>query len=139
MKRSHNEDNLCVVAEENLYMVADGMGGHAAGEVASQLAVDTIAEFFRETSRDEEITWPYKMEKGRRYEENRLSAGIKLANLRIHEMGTQNPEKKGMGTTVVAIFFSGNSAALMLGSTPPAAMMAFPKKELSSSSLRTAS
>lgn len=110
MKRSHNEDNLCVVAEENLYMVADGMGGHAAGEVASQLAVDTIAEFFRETSRDEEITWPYKMEKGRRYEENRLSAGIKLANLRIHEMGTQNPEKKGMGTTVVAIFFSGNSA-----------------------------
>ncbi len=110
MKRSHNEDNLCVVAEENLYMVADGMGGHAAGEVASQLAVDTIAEFFRDTSRDEEITWPYKMEKGRRYEENRLSASIKLANLRIHEMGVQNPDKKGMGTTVVAIFFSGNSA-----------------------------
>ena len=110
MKRTHNEDNLCVVAEENLYMVADGMGGHAAGEVASQMAVETVADFFRETTRDEEVTWPYKMEKGRRYEENRLAAGIKLANLRIHEMGVQNPEKKGMGTTLVALFFAGNTA-----------------------------
>ncbi len=110
MKRTHNEDNLCVVAEENLYMVADGMGGHAAGEVASQMAVETVADFFRETSKDEDITWPYKMEKGRRYEENRLAAGIKLSNLRIHEMGVQNPEKKGMGTTIVALFFSGNIA-----------------------------
>jgi len=110
MKRTHNEDNLCVVAEENLYMVADGMGGHAAGEVASQMAVETIADFFRETSKDEEVTWPYKMEKGRRYEENRLAAGIKLSNLRIHEMGTQNPDKKGMGTTIVVLFFAGNNA-----------------------------
>ncbi len=112
MKRALNEDNLCVVAEENLYMVADGMGGHAHGEVASQMAVDTVADFFRETSKDEEVTWPYKMEKGRRYEENRLSAGVKLANLRIHEMATQSSDKKGMGTTIVALSFSGNHAYL---------------------------
>ncbi|MEM1348691.1 MAG: Stp1/IreP family PP2C-type Ser/Thr phosphatase [Myxococcota bacterium] len=112
MKRNHNEDNLCIVAEHNLYMVADGMGGHAHGEVASKMAVDTIADFFKDTSLDEEVTWPYKMEKGRRYEENRLSAGVKLANLRIHEFGVQNPDKKGMGTTVVALFFSGNTAYL---------------------------
>lgn len=110
MKRSHNEDNLSVVAEENLYMVADGMGGHASGEVASQMAVDTVSSFFVDTSQDEDLTWPYKMDRGRRYEENRLAAGIKLANLRIHESSVLNPGQKGMGTTIVALFFSGNFA-----------------------------
>ena len=42
MKRSHNEDNLCVVAEENLYMVADGMGGHKAGDFASKYVSETV-------------------------------------------------------------------------------------------------
>lgn len=112
MKRSHNEDNLAILADENLYMVADGMGGHASGEVASQMAVETVADFFRETSKDEDITWPYKMEKGRKYEENRLAAGIKLANLRIYETAAQNAAQRGMGTTMVALAFSGNSAYL---------------------------
>ena len=112
MKRSHNEDNLAILSEENLYMVADGMGGHASGEVASQMAVETVADFFRETSKDEDITWPYKMEKGRKYEENRLAAGIKLANLRIYETAAQNAAQRGMGTTIVALAFAGNSAFL---------------------------
>lgn len=112
MKRTHNEDNLFVVQDENLYMVADGMGGHASGEVASQMAVETVADFFRETSRDDDVTWPYKMEKGKRFEENRLQAGIKLANLRIFETAVQNSAQKGMGTTLVAITFSGDTAYL---------------------------
>ena len=112
MKRSHNEDNLAILSEENLYMVADGMGGHASGEVASQMAVETVAEFFAETAKDEDITWPYKMEKGRKYEENRLAAGIKLANLRIYETAAQNSAQRGMGTTIVALAFSGDSAFL---------------------------
>nr|WP_206524205.1 Stp1/IreP family PP2C-type Ser/Thr phosphatase [Lujinxingia sediminis] len=110
MKRGHNEDNLRLVPEENLYIVADGMGGHASGEVASQLAVDTIAEFFMETSKDEDLTWPYKMEKGRTYEENRLGASIKLANLRIFETAKNDPSKHhGMGTTVVALCICGET------------------------------
>ncbi len=112
MKRTHNEDNLFVLQDENLYMVADGMGGHASGEVASQMAVETVADFYRETSRDEDVTWPYKMEKGKRFEENRLQAGIKLANLRIFETAAQNSDQKGMGTTLVAITFSGDTAYL---------------------------
>lgn len=104
MKRGHNEDNLRLVPEENLYMVADGMGGHASGEVASAMAVETVAGFFESTSKDEDITWPYKMEKGLRYEENRLGASIKLANLRIFETASQNSGQRGMGTTLVALF-----------------------------------
>ena len=102
MKRNHNEDNFAVLEEEGLYLVADGMGGHASGEVASQLAVDTIREFFKVTSSDPDKTWPYKMDRGKGYEENRLITSIKLANLKIFEEAQANITKRGMGTTVVA-------------------------------------
>lgn len=111
-KRDHNEDTLCLAPEQNLYMVADGMGGHASGEVASQMAVDTIKEFFEETAEDEELTWPYRMDDDLGYEENRLRAGIKLANLRIHEQASQNSEQRGMGTTIVSVLFSGETTYL---------------------------
>ncbi len=103
MKRNHNEDKYCVLDEDRLYVVADGMGGHASGEVASQIAIDTLREFFQATGKDPESTWPYKMDKARGYEENRLITGIKLANLRIFENQQREPRLKGMGTTVVAI------------------------------------
>lgn len=106
-KRGHNEDNLCLLPEQNLYLAADGMGGHASGEVASQIAVDTIAEFFEETAEDQDLTWPYKMDKDLGYEENRLAASIKLANLRIHEKAESDPSTHhGMGTTIVATHIS---------------------------------
>ena len=102
MKRSHNEDSLFLLPEEQLFIVADGMGGHASGEVASRMAVETIADFFRDTAEDEDVTWPYKLEKAKHYEENRLINSIKLANLRIVEASVHDPRKKGMGTTVVS-------------------------------------
>ncbi len=103
MKRSHNEDNFAVIEEDHLYVVADGMGGHASGEVASQMAIDTLREFFRATSQDPEATWPYKMDKSRGYEENRLITSIKLANLRIYEAAQRDPKLRGMGTTFVGM------------------------------------
>jgi protein phosphatase len=104
MKRNHNEDNFAVLEDGGLYIVADGMGGHASGEVASKLAVDTIKEFFEITSQDPERTWPYKMDRSKGYEENRLITAIKLANLRIFEEAQSNAGKRGMGTTVVSAF-----------------------------------
>lgn len=103
MKRAHNEDNFVVIDEHHLYVVADGMGGHASGEVASQMCIDTLQEFFRATSADPEATWPYKMDKSRGYEENRLITSIKLANLRIYEAAQRESKYRGMGTTVVGI------------------------------------
>ena len=103
-KRSHNEDNFAILAEYGLYVVADGMGGHSSGEIASKMAVDTLEQFFADTSEDPERTWPYKMDRAKGYEENRLITGIKLCNLRIYEQAQRNPKQRGMGTTLAALF-----------------------------------
>jgi protein phosphatase len=106
MKRNHNEDNFLVLAEERLFVVADGMGGHSSGEIASKIAVDEIGEFFRMTGKDQDATWPFKMDKTRNYDENRLSTGIKLANVRIFERASSEQKFRGMGTTIVTVYFN---------------------------------
>jgi PPM family protein phosphatase len=107
MKRNHNEDNFLMLPEERLFTVADGMGGHSSGEIASKIAVEELAEFFKMTSRDHDATWPYKMDKARNYDENRLSTGVKLANVRIFEKASSEQKYKGMGTTIVSLHFAG--------------------------------
>jgi serine/threonine protein phosphatase PrpC len=102
-KRNHNEDNFALMPDYGLFIVADGMGGHASGEVASKMAVDSMQEFFSQTQEDPERTWPYKMDRSKGYEENRLITGIKLANLRIYETAQRESKKRGMGTTFVSI------------------------------------
>jgi serine/threonine protein phosphatase PrpC len=103
MKRAHNEDNFFLLAEENLYVVADGMGGHASGEVASQMAVETLAEFYINTARDREITWPYKEDRACTFDQNRLVTGIKLANRQVFEAAQRDARYRGMGTTLVSL------------------------------------
>ncbi len=103
-KRNHNEDSFAIMAEFGLFLVADGMGGHASGEVASKMAVDAMHEFFSQTQEDPERTWPYKMDRSKGYEENRLITGIKLANLRIYDSAQREAKKRGMGTTFVGLF-----------------------------------
>lgn len=109
-KRKHNEDNLFLSPPHGLYVVADGMGGHSSGEVASQIAVETLGSFFEETDLDEDKTWPYKMNKKFSYQENRLMVGVKLSNKLIFERAQADLRLKGMGTTIVVVSLRGNHA-----------------------------
>jgi serine/threonine protein phosphatase PrpC len=113
MKRAHNEDSFFLPEGERLAIVADGMGGHASGEVASRMAVETIAGFFRATQDEQQLTWPFKMDRGHRYDVNRMVTAIKLANLKIHEQAQKDPQCHGMGTTVVSALFCDD--ALIVG------------------------
>jgi len=110
MKRTHNEDYFSLIEDEQLFLVADGMGGHASGEVASKMAAETIGEFYQRTREDEDATWPYKMDRSLSYVENRLVCAVKLANLRIFETSCRDIRYKGMGTTIVSCQVCGDKA-----------------------------
>jgi protein phosphatase len=105
MTRTHNEDAYHLPVDERLAVVADGMGGHASGEIASRMAVETVVEYFRDTAEELAVTWPFKIDREGRSDINRLVTAVKLANLRIHEQATRDPACKGMGTTVVGALF----------------------------------
>src|SRR5687768_13347482 len=109
-KRDANEDSFAVVPEDHLFVVADGMGGHAAGEVASRLAVAAIADFIASTRRDSEITWPYEYDLSIPMEGNRLKTAIRLANQRILDTISQKKDLEGMGTTLVGAMVNGHHA-----------------------------
>lgn len=100
-QRQHNEDSFLVEGDAKLFLVADGMGGHAAGEIASRIAVDSITEFILHTKEDEG-TWPHAYDDHFRRTTNRLMAAVRLANTRVLEAMRKDARLRGMGTTVVA-------------------------------------
>jgi protein phosphatase len=100
-KRKSNEDSYHIDPERGLFIVADGMGGHVAGEVASRLAVDTIQEFLRMSDADSEITWPFEFDESLSAGGNRIQAAIHLANREIVRHMQAQEDTRGMGTTVV--------------------------------------
>jgi protein phosphatase len=109
-KRKGNEDALFLNPEQKLFVVADGMGGHAAGEVASKVAVDSINEFVCLTSGDEEITWPFGLDENFSYDGNRLKTAIRHANRKVLETTKEKTEYEGMATTVAAVLVDGDTA-----------------------------
>ena len=96
-KRDHNEDSISLPDSERLAIVADGMGGHASGEVASRLAVELIIDHFNETGKQQTLTWPYKVDRDLRTHVNRMVTGIMLANLEIWERSQKRGALQGDG------------------------------------------
>jgi protein phosphatase len=109
-KREHNEDSFYINEKQGLFAIADGMGGHAAGEVASRIAVDVINEFIELSGNDSDITWPFEYDDGVSLEENRIFTAIKLANTKIFEVIRERKELEGMGTTLVIMLVRGGKA-----------------------------
>jgi protein phosphatase len=109
--RKNNEDALSVSVDLGLFLVADGMGGHNAGEVASALAVEAISGFLARSRPGEDFTWPYGIDPSLSFSGNRLSTAIKLANRRVFKAGESHDSYTGLGTTVVAILIEEDQCA----------------------------
>jgi PPM family protein phosphatase len=110
-RRQTNEDAVLVRPELFLYIVADGAGGHASGEIASRLAVRSIENFFGATVRDHHARPEFDrfgISSGAR----RLSAAVLKANRDVTQIARDSTPHRGMGTTVVAACFSPRSALL---------------------------
>ena len=113
LRRSSNEDSYCTRADLGLYVVADGMGGHAAGEVASRVAVETIQTFIAETAgADKNRTWPFPFEPEISLEANRLKAAFKLANRQLANAMADSADLRGMATTASAVLAGATSACV---------------------------
>jgi serine/threonine protein phosphatase PrpC len=102
-QREENEDAFGSFIDARLFIVADGMGGHSAGEVASVMAVDGLETFFRSYHADPRQPWPHAVDSALSLGANLLRVGIKVANDRIRAASKQDRAKNRMGTTIVAL------------------------------------
>lgn len=111
-KRQGNEDNFCLAPDLGLFIVADGMGGHAAGEVASRLAVDTIREWVAKYLGGTDAAVVGKPVPTCSREANFLLSSIRLANRVIYDAAQGRREYAGMGTTLVSVLAVNDHVAL---------------------------
>lgn len=110
--RAVNEDAHLLDGEQGLFAVADGMGGHNAGEVASQLALEALGGFVRRSATDTDLSWPYGVLPDLSFVANRLRTALHLANRRVFRAAETHDDYTGMGTTVVAVLLNGTKAAI---------------------------
>jgi protein phosphatase len=112
--RPQNEDSMLLDMPLGLFAVADGMGGHNAGEIASALALETLHSFVERSQHDPDHTWPFGIESSLDFNGNRLRTAVKLANRRVFRQSESREQYTGMGTTIVAMILE-ESCAVFCG------------------------
>src|SRR5688572_20944840 len=106
--RQRNEDSYIANDDLGLFVVADGMGGHAGGEIASRTVTGGILEFIRDTAFDPEKTWPFGLDPELSDPANRLQIAIRSANRKLAELVSTDDKLGGTGATMAAAFFASN-------------------------------
>ena len=105
-RREQNEDSLFCDDSMGLYVVADGMGGHKAGEVASKLVVETMRDYIDQNETEQQPENLVDSDEKLSKEARRLLASIHLSNRVVHQTSLSNEDYKGMGSTVSAVYFT---------------------------------
>lgn len=109
-RRSRNEDAHCVDNDLNLFAVADGLGGHDAGDIASHLAIETLSEFLNCASDSPSTNWPFTIRTDRSYHENMVEAAVHSAHREIKQVRADL--SSNMGTTLSALVFRSDRAVI---------------------------
>lgn len=102
-QRAENEDAFGSFPDARLFLLADGMGGHNAGEVASAMAVEAIEKFFRSYHANPRQPWPFPVDRTLSLAANLLRVGIKVANAQIRESAAADRSRTRMGSTIVCM------------------------------------
>lgn len=108
--RDHNEDAALADPEGDFFIVADGMGGHAAGEVASNMAVEAVRQALEESREDVARFARAPSDEGRRTLVSVLENAVRAAHQAVYERGTKESDKQGMGTTLDVVLVAGSEA-----------------------------
>jgi len=106
--RQNNEDNFGFDTRRGIFVVCDGMGGEAAGERASKIAVDTVLEYFCQPRKERHHQLLGRTFEGVSARANALGRALQLANQMILQEAAQNRSQAGMGSTIVAVAIEGN-------------------------------
>jgi PPM family protein phosphatase len=113
--RTNNEDSFRIVEPQNLFILSDGMGGEAHGEVASAMAVETIAKYCsqnEEPKQDSGATLPGTVLESWSAPTKRLQNAVFQANFAIYKSAQEHPEQRGMGATLTAGWVNGSKLSL---------------------------